>query len=446
MLVRDILCVNLGGDGQAICTQLENRGWSPTQVVDLAAASRILAQKQFQVGLLVMGAAQTVTEAALEACVKASKGTEWVAGCTTQALESSGFRDVILGFFLMYQTLPLDWSVLPCFLEHALQRAILRHRHYAPMHSAGALGMVGHGAAITHLRQQIRKVAATVAPVLIGGESGCGKELAAQAIHRCSRRASGPFVAVNCGAIAPSLIQSELFGYERGAFTGASAQHSGLIEAANGGTIFLDEIGDLPLELQTNLLRFLQEKTINRVGSVRSLTVDVRVVAASHIDLAEAVATGRFREDLYYRLNVLPIEVPPLRSRMEDVPELAEHFLHCCRAECSTRVDGFRRQAIAAMQAHHWPGNVRELHNRVRRAVVMAEQHLIGSADLGLAAPEKPESIGLDAARTVAERDVISLTLARAGSNITTAARELGISRMTLYRLMDKHSIAQYGQ
>ncbi len=446
MLVRGILCVNLGGDGHAINDHLTNVGWSPTQVADLPAAQRIQAQKRFQVGLLITGTEPTVSDAALEACVKASRGTEWVAVCAPQALESSGFRDLVLGFFFIYQTLPLDCSALGWFLDHAEQRAMLRQRYYAPMHSVGALGMVGHGAAITHLRQQIRKVAMTAAPVLIGGESGSGKELAAQAIHRCSRRSAGPFVAVNCGAISPSLIHSELFGHERGAFTGASAQHSGLIEAANGGTIFLDEIGDLPLELQTNLLRFLQEKTINRVGAVRSLTVDVRVVAASHIDLAEAVLKGRFREDLYYRLNVLPIEVPPLRGRIEDVPELAEHFLRCCINEGSTRVDGFRRSAIAAMQAHHWPGNVRELHNRVRRAVVMADQRLIGSADLGLTAAEKTESLGLDAVRTVAERDAISLALARVGHNVTLAARELGVSRMTLYRLMDKHSIAQCGQ
>ena len=446
MLVRDILCVNLGGDGAAISARLIDVGWSPTQVADLSAALRAQAQKRFPVGLLVMGAVQTVSDAALEACVKASRETEWVAVCTAQALESSGFRNLILGFFFIHQTLPLDWPSLVLFLEHAEQRAMLRRRCCAPIHPAGALGMVGHGVAITHLRQQIRKVATTAAPVLIGGESGSGKELAAQAVHRCSHRSGGPFIAVNCGAISPSLIHSELFGHERGAFTGASAKHSGLIEAANGGTIFLDEIGDLPLELQINLLRFLQEKTINRVGAVRSLTVDVRVVAASHIDLAEAVVKGRFREDLYYRLNVLPIEVPPLRRRIEDVPELAEHFLRCCNGEGNTRVDGFHRQATAAMQAHLWPGNVRELHNRVMRAVVMADKRFIGPADLGLVATEKPENLGLEAVRTVAERDAISMTLARMGSNVTLAARELGISRMTLYRLMGKHSIAQQGQ
>lgn len=438
-----ILCVTLGGHSARVAEQLLARGWNLSAVMDLAAAGRLQAHRHFALGLLVVGAETSVTEAAMEACVAASPGAEWVAVCEVQALESPAFRELVLGHFFDHMPLPLDLRELEMILGHAAQRAILRRRNEAARRTAvDALGMVGQGPAITRLREQIRKVAATEAPVLIGGESGSGKELAARAIHQCSQRSAGPFVAVNCGAISPTLIQSELFGHERGAFTGASSERRGLIEAASEGTIFLDEIGDLPLELQTNLLRFLQEKTISRVGGVRNLHVDVRVVAASHVDLAEAVAVGQFREDLFYRLNVLSIEVAPLRRRMEDVPILAEYFFQCCIAKSRTRVRGFSRQALAAMLAHGWPGNVRELFNRVQRAVVMTDRRLIGPADLGLEAVENVAGMGLDIARTTAERDVISLTLTRVGRNITHAARELGVSRMTLYRLMDKHGIA----
>ncbi|MDM0072908.1 sigma-54 dependent transcriptional regulator [Variovorax sp. J2P1-59] len=439
----NFLCVTLGGNAGEVAGPLIARGWDVAQATDLVAAGRLQAHRDFRVGVLVVGSVLPVPEASVEACVSASAGSEWVCVCEPQALESPAFRELVLGSFFDHQVLPFEPHELELVLEHASQRAMLRQRHDAAhRHAVDALGMVGQGPAITRLRQQIRKVAATEAPVLIGGESGSGKELAARAIHQCSHRSAGPFVAVNCGAISPSLIQSELFGHERGAFTGASTERRGLIEAANGGTIFLDEIGDLPVELQTNLLRFLQEKTISRVGAVRSLHVDVRVVAASHVDLAEAVAVGQFRDDLFYRLNVLSIDVAPLRRRMEDVPILAEYFFQRCVAKSRTRVRGFSRQAVAAMLAHAWPGNVRELFNRVQRAVVMTDRRLIGPADLGLAMADNPVGMGLDAARTLAERDAISLTLTRVGRNITHAARELGISRMTLYRLMDKHSIA----
>ncbi|SCK52945.1 DNA-binding transcriptional response regulator, NtrC family, contains REC, AAA-type ATPase, and a Fis-type DNA-binding domains [Variovorax sp. HW608] len=438
-----ILCVTLGGDATQVLEPLIARGWDVTQASDLVAAGRMQAHRHFKVGVLIVGTSLNVPEAAVEACVNASPGSEWVSLCETEALEHAGFRELVLGCFFDHQVMPVDLGELEMTLQHADQRALLRLRHDAAhRHAVDALGMVGQGPAITRLRQQIRKVAATDAPVLIGGESGSGKELAARAIHQCSQRSAGPFVAVNCGAISPNLIQSELFGHERGAFTGASSERRGLIEAANGGTIFLDEIGDLPIELQTNLLRFLQEKTISRVGAVRNLHVDVRVVAASHVDLAEAVAVGQFRDDLFYRLNVLSIEVAPLRRRMEDVPILAEYFFQRCAAKSRARVKGFSRQAVAAMLAHAWPGNVRELFNRVQRAVVMTDRRLIGPADLGLAPADNPVGMGLDAARTVAERDAIVLTLTRVGRNITHAARELGVSRMTLYRLMDKHSIA----
>jgi DNA-binding NtrC family response regulator len=293
------------------------------------------------------------------------------------------------------------------------------------------------------LRRQITKVAQANAPVLIWGESGSGKELTAHAIHNHSKRAHGPFIAVNCGAIPASLIQSELFGYERGAFTGAAKEKRGLIESAAGGTLFLDEIGDLPLELQTNLLRFLQERTINRIGSSNSIEVDVRVIAASHVRLEDAVKSGLFREDLLYRLNVLPLTVPALRERKEDLELLARHFFKVFSHDKNPRLTGFSNRAMLAIKAHDWPGNVRELINRIRRALVMSEGRLITPEDLDLQMQTGLRNgEALEEARIRAERDAIHVCLQGSGSNVTRAARDLGVSRMTLYRLMEKHGIS----
>lgn len=437
----EVLCLTLDGDASGAAAQLVAHDWAVTHAHSVAAAQRMLTHGHFNVGLLIVGSSLGMPASAIELLAHASEATEWVALCEAQAMDAPEFRDLVLDCFFDHHVLPVDWHALSVMLLHAQQRALLRQHRHGEARGHDGLGMVGQSIVISRLRAEIRKVAATDAPVLIGGESGSGKELAARAIHQCSQRAAGPFVVVNCGAIAPTLIHSELFGHERGAFTGASSERRGLIEAANGGTIFLDEIGDLPLDLQTNLLRFLQEKTINRVGAVRNMKVDVRVVAASHVDLAEAVAVGRFREDLFYRLNVLSIDVMPLRKRMEDVRVLAEYFFQRCAVAGRTRARGFSRQSMEAMQAHAWPGNVRELYNRVQRAVVMTDRRLIAPQDLGLAMADSAMGVALNTARTTAERDVICLTLNRVGRNITHAARELGVSRMTLYRLMDKHRI-----
>jgi len=444
MLERNVLCVGLSARPDSIEEHLRSENWDVLSVGNLATARLALMRMRFCCCIVLLDHMDAAHSAEIESLLKASRTLEWVAIFPTHALEEPNFRDLVVDSFLDYHTHPVDLGCLTHIVAHAHRRVSLRAMGHADIHGSGvdAMGMVGQSPAIVRLRRQIKKVAATSAPILIGGESGSGKELAAQAIHRHSQRSAGPFVAVNCGAIAPALVQSELFGHERGAFTGASADKRGLIEMANGGTLFLDEIADLPLEMQTNLLRFLQEKTIHRVGGARALRVDARVVAASHVDLAEAVASGRFREDLYYRLNVLEISVPPLRDRKDDVPLLAQHFYQRCAAEKKTRVEGFNRRALAALMAHDWPGNVRELFNRVQRAVVMTDRRLITPADLGIALETWGTGPGLVAVRTLAERDAIRLTLNRVGRNVTHAARELGVSRMTLYRLMDKHSIA----
>ena len=439
----DVLCLALGGDGlDVVMRVLQQQGWQVSHVSGASAALAKLGMRRHGVGLMRVGDTTEATLRTMEQCVQACPGMEWVALCDEAFLESAPFRDLILESFFDYQLMPLDWNETLHLLDHLARRARLRQQRRAAVVQGEALGMVGNSPPMQQLRQTIRKVATAQACVLIGGESGTGKELAARAVHECSQRRAGPFVAVNCAAIAPSLIQSELFGYERGAFTGATTLKRGVIEMAQGGTLFLDEIGDLPLDLQANLLRFLQNKTINRVGGVSHLEVDVRVIAASHVDLGDAVARGRFREDLFYRLNVLTLTMPPLRKRMEDVAPLAEHFFRLCANERSARLQGFSVHALAAMADYTWPGNVRELCNRVLRAVVMSDSRWITPADLGLAQTLPVTRTDLDAARTRAERDAIHHTLLRVGHNVTHAARELGVSRMTLYRLMDKHGLA----
>src|SRR5690554_965529 len=304
--------------------------------------------------------------------------------------------------------------------------------------------MVGQSEPMLEVRATLHRYAGVDLPVLVTGQTGTGKELAARALHDLSDRRHGPFVAVNCGALPPGLIQAELFGHERGAFTGAATRRIGLFESANAGTIFLDEIGDLPLDAQANLLRVLQEGTLERVGNSQSLRVDVRVVAATHVDLAEAVERGRFRRDLYFRLDVLHLEMPPLNVRGADVELLARRFLEEFRARNQVTARGFDSAARRALLDYAWPGNVRELLNRVRRAAVIARQPLITATDLQL--PNEGEHAGgeacLDSARTSAEREAILSTLRETGFNVSACARRLRVSRVTVYRLCKKHQLS----
>jgi two-component system NtrC family response regulator len=285
-------------------------------------------------------------------------------------------------------------------------------------------------------------VATTDAPVLIVGESGTGKELAAQAIHRRSARKDKPFVAINCGAIPENLLESELFGHEKGAFTGAHVQRVGRIELAKNGTLFLDEIGELPGHLQVKLLRYLQEQRIERVGGRAEITVDARVIAASNTDLMQATKEGHFREDLYYRLGVVGISLPPLHEREADVPLLATSLLRKYATEHKTKISGFTPQALRIIERHRWPGNVRELENRIKRAVIMTEGPKVTPADLELSSPDtRYNGLGLKEAREALEKDLIKRALDKNNGNITRAAEDLGVSRPTLYELMDKLAI-----
>jgi DNA-binding NtrC family response regulator len=303
--------------------------------------------------------------------------------------------------------------------------------------------MVGNSPAMQRVYDQIRKFGVSDAPVLVTGESGTGKELVARAIHERSAYGKGPFVAINCAALPPTLIAAELFGHEKGAFTGANQRRIGRLETAHGGTIFLDEIGDLPLEQQAHLLRFLQEGTIDRVGGRQPIEVNARVICATNVDLGRAITEGRFREDLYYRLHVLSLHLPSLRVRGNDIELLATFFLRKFADDHGRVVAGFSDDAWRHIREHNWPGNVRELISSLRRAVVMADTPWITADDLGIndarATPRNHPAAAPQAPRAPVDEQRLRTSLARNGGNVTAAARELGLSRMTVYRLMRRY-------
>jgi transcriptional regulator with PAS, ATPase and Fis domain len=311
----------------------------------------------------------------------------------------------------------------------------------------GSSEIVGSSAAMRHVHEMLDRYAKTDEPVLITGESGTGKELAARAIHQNSKRHAGRFVAINCAAIPSSLIASELFGYEKGAFTGAVARTKGQIEHAHGGTLFLDEIGDMPMDLQAHLLRFLQEGQIVRVGAREATKVDVRVVSATNVRLRLAMAEGRFREDLYYRLGILMLSLPPLRERPEDIEPLARHFLRQATVQFNRNTIDFTPDAIDALCQHAWPGNVRELMSVIRRTVVISNGPVIAATNLiGLGDPDRTPFVPPAAVRPLpgseGERLALIGALKRTQENIAETARELSVSRVTLYRMLNRHAIS----
>jgi two-component system, NtrC family, response regulator len=304
-------------------------------------------------------------------------------------------------------------------------------------------GILGASPRMQEVFAAIRKVATANAPVLLLGESGTGKEMAAEAIHRRSLRKDGPFIAINCNAIPENLLESELFGHEKGSFTGAHAQRKGLIESAAKGTLFLDEIGELPLSIQMKLLRFLQEQTFMRVGGRQEIHCDVRVIAATNADLKQAIASGKFREDLYFRLAVVVLSLPPLRDRGDDIAVVATEFLNRFAAQCGKKGLTFAPETLPALSRYDWPGNVRELQNRVQRAVIMADGRRIVPGDMELShVAEALPTATLKEARENIEREMVLQALKRNAGKISAASIELGISRPTLYELIEKLGIS----
>ena len=357
----------------------------------------------------------------------------------------SPVRAIAAGAWDFYQK-PIDIDALGGIVARAFHVHALEAENRRLVERSGDValgGLITAAPEMLKVTRTIERVAQADVSVLLLGASGTGKEVLARGLHDISPRKSGQFVAINCAAIPETLLESELFGHEKGAFTGAVKTTPGKIEQAQGGTLFLDEIGDVPLALQVKLLRFLQERVIERIGGRSAIAVDTRIVCATHQDLEAMVADGRFREDLYYRIAEIVVRIPSLAERAGDAALLARHFLRTHAKSMNPAVKGFATDALAAIDGWGWPGTVRELENRVKRAVIMADAKLVGAADLDLSTPGDAETlpINLKAAREVTDRRVITRALARAEGNISGTARLLGISRPTLYDLMKSYDL-----
>jgi DNA-binding NtrC family response regulator len=431
---------------------LSRRGFDACECTSTQKAKQLVKERMPIAALIHLSDGTAIRAAAAESLLEEAPDLRLIALVDEDAKDCPALKELTrLGALYDFHTLPADGKRLADTLGHIRGLVDLESRNSSQLgvvESADTY-VIGSSAAMKEVFANIRKLAKVDAPVLITGESGTGKELAANAIHELSGVREGPFVAINCAALPPTLIESELFGYEKGAFTGAQQRKIGRIETAEGGTLFLDEIGDLPHEVQVHFLRFLQEHTIQRLGSTSTRTVNTRVVCATNVDLEAAVRAGRFREDLYYRLKVLQLHMPPLRERDHDIELLAKFFLHEFTRQYQRRGLRFSQKAFTAMRHYRWPGNVRELISAVRRAAVMADGRVIGPSHLGLddvlddaMNPDPAALPTLAEARAEADRGHIEKALRLSGNKVMYAARHLGVSRAALYRLMQKYRIS----
>ncbi|MEX6723468.1 PEP-CTERM-box response regulator transcription factor [Parapedomonas caeni] len=356
----------------------------------------------------------------------------------------SALKAIALGAYDFYQK-PVDFDELGLIVKRAFHVKALEDENRRLTESVPSSlpgGIITASPNMLKVCQMVERVAGTDVSVMLLGASGTGKELLARGLHQASRRAKGPFIAINCAAIPENLLEAELFGYEKGAFTGAIKTTEGKIELAQKGTLFLDEVGDIPLPLQVKLLRFIQERVIERIGGRKPIDVDVRIVCATHRNLTQMIAEERFREDLYYRLAEIVVTIPSLAERDGDATLLAHHFLNRFNRELGRSHKGFTPDALAALNSWKWPGNVRELENRLKRAVIMSEGNRLSAADLDLDDKDADtEMLNLKQVREEADRRAIRQALARADGNITNAAKLLGISRPTFYDLLRQYSI-----
>jgi len=439
---RPVLILNLDNDLQSFASELIKLDWQPKMTKNLSQASDIIQQSNLYVAIAIIttNTGNNIFSAIAE-LQHTAPHVKWLAIAMHYPINSADYSQNLATYFVDYFHWPIDWEQFIHTLGHVWGMTQLhKDTHIQQLSHLQSHTMVGLSNKIKVLKHKLKKVASSDCPVLISGETGTGKGFCAQLIHSISDRNTGPLITVNCGALPASLIHSELFGYEKGAFTGAERQHIGHIERAHNGTLFLDEIGDLPLGLQVNLLQFLDDFTIQRVGSNLPVKVDCRIVFASNIDLENAVAEGNFREDLFHRLNILRIHVPSLRHHREDIESLARDYLkqysHSNNKVC------FTEAALQSMLLYDWPGNVRELKNRILRAVVMAESDQITAEELGINGKSNFKLFsGQRNKQAEIDTDQLLDVIKQNNYNISAASRQLHISRTTCYRLIKKCKI-----
>ncbi|GLX82120.1 PEP-CTERM-box response regulator transcription factor [Thalassotalea eurytherma] len=357
---------------------------------------------------------------------------------------TNALKAIAAGAYDFYQK-PIDQEVIEVIVSRAFTLAAIEAENHKMRSVAGSdIGIIGNSAPIERLRMMVKRIAPTAITALLLGESGTGKEVTANAVHLASDRKSKPFIAINCASIPETLLESELFGFEKGAFTGAHKTTKGKIECAEGGTLFLDEIGDMPFNLQAKLLRFLQEKKIERLGGRQEISVDVRVVCATNQNLQEMVADKTFREDLFYRVSEFTLDIPPLRDREEDILILAQYFLTLYAQEYNSKAKGFSEDAIKALRNHQWPGNIRELQNKVKSSVIMSTGVQVTALDLGFFDEVNDDytlDLNLRVVRESAETIAIQKAYALSEGNMSKTAELLGVTRPTLYSLIEKYNL-----
>ena len=447
--------------GNEINNELSTQGWDVYVAEDIQQAVELLDKHIFKVGLCLIDEKCNTTQCLIgkscliEKCTSKEQLIQlnqlfslqarmnWIMGlpveCTPNIAPDSTESKLIAEYFYNYITIPIDIGLLLIILDHAY--GVNEAQELTTVYPSN-FGMIGNSSVMANLFTLLQKVSKEDCPVLIEGEIGTGKELIANAIHNHSSRAGNPIVAINCSALPKDLLQAELFGYEKGVFAGAEKGKMGCIESAQNGTLFFDEISELPLEQQVNLLRFLEDRTITRIGGTEKIPCDVRVIGSTHGNLKQAVHNGKFRADLYYRLQMLQIKTPPLRARGDDIELLAYYFFNKFSANRAYKAKGLHADALNLLKNYVWPGNVRELMNCIYHAIVMSENHVLTPGDLKLEQRNKDRSLlTLEESRTLADRESITTWLHHTNNNVSHAAASLGISRVSLYRLMDKYQI-----